>query len=318
VVATDPTLIMEDVSKPRRGSATCAWVNVIYGCNEHCTYCVVPGTRGVEQSRPKESIRREIEELAAAGYREITLLGQNIDAYGRDMAPKQSFADLLHYVAAVPGIARVRYVTSHPRYMSERVVDAVAALPGVMECFYVPPQSGSDKVLKLMRRGYTVEKYLKIVDRIKEKCPDAAISGDIIVGFPGETEEDFQGTLDLMERVKFDNLNSFAYSPRPFTPAADWGDQVPEDVKADRLQRLQRLATQHAMERSERYLGRIEEVLVEERNVKNIQQVKGRTRTNRPVFFDGDITELQGKHVSVRITETRPWSLTGELAGTPY
>jgi len=318
VVATDPTLIMEDISKPRRGSETCAWVNIIYGCNEHCTYCVVPGTRGVEQSRPRESIRKEIEDLAKVGFREITLLGQNIDAYGRDMSPKQNFADLLHYVSQVEGIERIRYVTSHPRYMSMRVIDAVANLPNVCECFYVPFQSGSNKVLKSMRRGYTVERYMQIIDRIKELSPDASICGDVIVGFPGETEEDFQGTLDLMEKVKFDNLNSFTYSPRPFTPAADWEDQVPEDVKADRLQRLQRLAIQHATEKSERYLGRVEEILVEERNPKNINQVKGRTRTNRPVFFDGDIDVLKGKLVPVKIEETRPWSLTGVQVGEPY
>ncbi|CAM9365981.1 unnamed protein product [Discosporangium mesarthrocarpum] len=318
VVATDPSLIMEDISKPRRGSSTCAWVNIIYGCNEHCTYCVVPGVRGVEQSRPKESIRQEMVELAKAGYREVTLLGQNVDAYGRDMEPRQSFAGLLHYVADVPGIERVRFVTSHPRYMSLRVVEAVAELPAMAECFHVPFQSGDNKVLKDMRRGYTVESYMKIVRRIRELSPDAAVCGDVIVGFPGETEEQFQHTLDLMEEVKYDNLNTFSYSPRPNTEAALWENQVPEDVKSDRLQRVMRLGARHALERSQRYMGRVMEVLVEERNPKNAAQVMGRTRTNRPVFVQGRIEELRGKLLPVRITECRPWSLTGEPAGEPY
>ena len=201
VVATDPSLISEDISKPKRGSAIQAWVNVIYGCNEHCTYCVVPGVRGVEQSRPKESIRKEIEELAAAGYREITLLGQNIDAYGRDMNPRTTFADLLHYVGDVPGIERMKFVTSHPRYMSERVVDAVATIPALSEVFYVPFQSGDDEVLRRMRRGYSVATYMRIIDRIKRLVPDAAICGDVIVGFPGETDDQFERTLDLIRNV---------------------------------------------------------------------------------------------------------------------
>eukprot|EP00903_Cladosiphon_okamuranus_P014407 g13375.t1 len=318
IVATDPSLIMEDISKPRRASSTCAWVNIIYGCNEHCTYCVVPGVRGVEQSRPMESIRQEMVELAAAGYREVTLLGQNVDAYGRDMSPRHTFAELLHHVSDVPGIERVRFVTSHPRYMSLRVVDAVANLPSMAECFMVPFQSGDDEVLKNMRRGYSVESYMKIIDRIKKLAPDAAITGDVIVGFPGETEEQFQHTLDLMERVKFDNLNTFSYSPRPNTEAALWDNQIPEDVKADRLQRVMRLGCTHAQERSERYMGRVEEVLVEERNPKNAAQVMGRTRQNRPVFLDGDITKLRGRLIKTKITECRPWSLTGVAQGEPY
>ncbi|KAG5178353.1 hypothetical protein JKP88DRAFT_201574 [Tribonema minus] len=317
VVATDPSLIMEDISRPKRSSDICAWVNIIYGCNEHCTYCVVPGTRGVEQSRPKESIRAEVEDLAARGYREITLLGQNIDAYGRDMSPKQTFADLLHYLNDVEGIERIRYVTSHPRYMSERVVDAVANLDKVCECYHVPFQSGDDEVLRRMRRGYTHDSYMRIIDRIKRLAPDAAVCGDVIVGFPGETEEQFERTLELMEKVKFDNLNTYAYSPRPNTEAALWPDQVPEEVKSERLQKLQRLGAQHAQERSERYLGRVVEVLVEERNPKNPSQVTGRNRQNRPVFFAGDIDELRGKLIDVKITEVRPWSLTGQRAGDP-
>jgi len=315
VVATDPTLLSEDLSRPVRGHDVRAWVNIINGCNEHCTYCVVPGVRGVEQSRPMESILKECLDLAAAGYKEVTLLGQNIDAYGRDINPRRTFADLLHYLnEGMPEgtIERIRYVTSHPRYFSDRVIDAVASLDKVCECFHMPFQSGDDEVLKNMRRGYTFDSYMKIIDKIKQQSPDASICGDVIVGFPGETDAQFQRTLDLMTAVKFDNLNTFAYSPRPNTEAALWENQVPEDVKSERLQIVQRLAAQHGMERSERYMGKTVSVLVEDRNPRNGDQVMGRTRQSRQVFFDGNIEDLKGKLVDVKIVEARPWSLVGE------
>jgi tRNA-2-methylthio-N6-dimethylallyladenosine synthase len=320
VVATDPTLINEDLSRPIRGHTVRAWVNIINGCNEHCTYCVVPGVRGVEQSRSMESILNEVMDLAKSGYKEVTLLGQNIDAYGRDMVPKRTFADLLHYLNdSIPdgSVERIRYVTSHPRYFSDRVIDAVADLDKVCECFHMPFQSGDDEVLKNMRRGYTFDSYMRIIEKIREKSPDASICGDVIVGFPGETDEAFQRTLDLMEAVKYDNLNTFAYSPRPNTEAALWTNQVDEAVKAERLQIVQRLALQHGMERSERYLGKVFEVLVEDRNPRNADQVMGRTRQNRQVFFNANFEESKGSLVNVKITEARPWSLTGKLVDTP-
>jgi tRNA-2-methylthio-N6-dimethylallyladenosine synthase len=315
VVATDPTLLSEDMSRPVRGHDVRAWVNVINGCNEHCTYCVVPGVRGVEQSRPMESILKECLDLADAGYKEVTLLGQNIDAYGRDLSPKRTFADLLHYLNdAMPegSIERIRYVTSHPRYFSDRVIDAVASLDKVCECFHMPFQSGGDEVLKNMRRGYTFDSYMKIINKIKVQSPDAAICGDVIVGFPGETDEQFQRTLDLMTEVKFDNLNTFAYSPRPNTEAALWDNQIPDDVKSERLQMVQRLAAEHGMEKSLRYVGKTVEVLVEGRNPRNNDQVMGRTRQSRQVFFNGNIEELKGTLVDVNIVEARTWSLVGE------
>jgi tRNA-2-methylthio-N6-dimethylallyladenosine synthase len=276
----------------------------------------------MEQSRSMESILQECLDLVVnRGYREITLLGQNIDAYGRDMVPKRSFADLLHYLNAnLPpteggggmGGPRIRYVTSHPRYFSDRVIEAVASLDKVCECFHMPFQAGDDTVLKQMRRGYTRDSYLKIIDRIRTASPDAAITADVIVGFPGETEEAFQHTLDVMRAVKFDNLNSFAYSARPNTEAASWTDgHVPEDVKRERLARVQELATQHGLERSRRYVGRTEEVLVEDRNPRNPRQVMGRTRQGRQVFFDGDIDDLRGRFVPVQIVEAGTWSLMG-------
>lgn len=320
VVATEPVHIMEDITKPRRDSKVTAWVNVIYGCNERCTYCVVPGVRGVEQSRTPEAIHAEMEELGRQGYKEVTLLGQNIDAYGRDLpgvTPEgrhlHTFTDLLYAVHDVPGIDRIRFATSHPRYFTERLIKACAALPKVCEHFHIPFQSGDNEVLKAMSRGYTHERYRRIIETIREYMPDASISADAIVGFPGETEEQFQNTLTLVEDIGFDLINTAAYSPRPGTPAAVWDHQLSEDVKADRLQRLNHLVNTKAAERSQRYAGRIEEVLVEDQNPKDASQVMGRTRGNRLTFFAGDIGELKGKVVQVKITEIRPFSLTGQM-----
>eukprot|EP00970_Alexandrium_tamarense_P011783 scaffold2570_cov223-Alexandrium_tamarense.AAC.9 len=264
-----------------------------------------------------EAILQECVQLAASGYKEVTLLGQNIDAYGRDMTPRRTFADLLHYLndnLPPDTISRIRYVTSHPRYFSDRVIDAVADLDKVCECFHMPFQAGDDQVLRDMRRGYTYASYMNIIKKIRAKAPDASICGDIIVGFPNETDEAFQRTLDLMEEVKFDNLNTFAYSPRPNTEAANWENQIPPDVQSDRLQRVQALAAKHALERSQRYEGRVVEVLVEDRNPKNGNEVMGRTRQGRQVFFEGSVDELKGELVMVKVVEARTWSLVGKLA----
>jgi tRNA-2-methylthio-N6-dimethylallyladenosine synthase len=320
VVATEPIHIVEDITKPRRDSKVSAWVNVIYGCNERCTYCVVPNVRGVEQSRTPEAIRAEMEELGRQGYKEVTLLGQNIDAYGRDLPGvtpqgrhQHTLTDLLYYVHDVPGIERIRFATSHPRYFTERLIRACAELPKVCEHFHIPFQSGDNQVLKRMSRGYTHEKYRRIIDNIRQYMPDASISADAIAGFPGETEAQFENTLRLLEDIGFDHLNTAAYSPRPGTPAAVWENQLSEEVKSDRLQRLNHLVSIKASQRSQRYLGRIEEVLVEDQNPKAQNQVMGRTRGNRLTFFNGNITELKGQQVKVKITEVRPFSLTGEV-----
>ncbi|MGG6297395.1 tRNA (N6-isopentenyl adenosine(37)-C2)-methylthiotransferase MiaB [Leptolyngbya sp. AN02str] len=324
MVATEPIHIMEDITKPRRDSAVTAWVNIIYGCNERCTYCVVPGVRGVEQSRMPEAIRAEMEELGRQSFKEVTLLGQNIDAYGRDLPGAKpngqhlhTLTDLLYYVHDVPGIERIRFATSHPRYFTERLIRACYELPKLCEHFHIPFQSGDNDLLKAMSRGYTREKYLRIIDTIRRYMPDAAISADAIVGFPGETEEQFQNTLKLVEEVGFDQLNTAAYSPRPGTPAATWDNQLSEEVKSDRLQQLNHLVATKAAERSLRYTDQIEEVLVEDQNPKNPAQVMGRTRTNRLTFFDGDINELRGKLVKVKVTEVRAFSLTGDRIDTP-
>lgn len=320
VVATEPIEIIEDITKPRRESTVTAWVNVIYGCNERCTYCVVPGTRGVEQSRPPQAIKAEIESLAAQGYKEVTLLGQNIDAYGRDLPGisqsgrrQNTLTDLLYTIHDVPGIERIRFATSHPRYFTERLIQACAELPKVCEHFHIPFQSGDNDILKAMARGYTREKYLRIIDKIRRYIPDAALSADVIVGFPGETQAQFERTLELVEMIGFDLLNTAAYSPRPGTPAAIWDNQVPEDIKDERLQQLNYLVGLQAAERSARYLGRVEEILVEAINPRDNQQVMGRTRGNRLTFLPGNIETLRGQLVSAEITTTRPFSLTGIL-----
>ncbi len=319
VVATEPVHIYEDITKPRRESNVSAWVNIIYGCNERCSYCVVPNVRGVEQSRTPEAIKAEIEEIARQGFKEVTLLGQNIDAYGRDLPGstesgrnKHTLTDLLYYIHDVEGIERIRFATSHPRYFTERLIKACHDLPKVCEHFHIPFQSGDNDILKAMKRGYTQERYRSIITKIREYMPDASISADVIVGFPGETEEQFQNTMSVVEDIGFDQLNTAAYSPRPNTPAAIWENQVSEEEKSDRLQRVNHLVSIKAAERSQRYFDRVEQVLVEDANRKDTTQVMGRTAGNRLTFFPGDINELKGKIVPVKITQVRPFSLTGE------
>lgn len=323
VVATEAVQIMEDITKPRRDSTVTAWVNVIYGCNERCSYCVVPNVRGVEQSRPPEAIRAEMAALAQQGYKEVTLLGQNIDAYGRDLPGVtatgrhlHTLTDLLYAIHDIDGIERIRFATSHPRYFTERLIKACQELPKVCEHFHIPFQSGDNAMLKAMKRGYTIERYSQIIDQIRHYMPDAAISADVIVGFPGETEAQFENTLRVVEEIGFDLLNTAAYSPRPGTAAALWDNQLSEEVKADRLQRLNHLVALKAADRSQRYLGRVEQVLVEDQNSKNPGQVMGRTRSNRLTFFAGAIEQLCGQMILVRITEARAFSLTGEAVAT--
>ena len=320
VVATESRHITENITQPRRESTVTAWVNVIYGCNERCTYCVVPNVRGVEQSRTPISIKKEVADLATQGYKEITLLWQNIDAYGRDLPGSTetgrhlyNFTDLLYFLHDVPGIERFRFATSHPRYFTERLIQACAQLDKVCKYFHIPFQSGDNDILKSMGRGYTIERYREIIDKIREYMPDAAISADVIVGFPGESEQQFQNTLKLVEEIGFDQLNSAAYSPRPGTPAAHWSDQLSFEIKSDRLQRINHLINTKAAHRSQLCLGQIEKVLVEQVNLKDPSQVMGRTDGNRLTFFAGDINQLKGKVVSVKITATRPFSLTGDL-----
>ena len=263
-----------------------------------------------------------MEGLAAQGYKEITLLGQNIDAYGRDLPGitpegrrQHTLTDLLHHVHDVEGIERIRFATSHPRYFTERLIDACADLPKLCEHFHIPFQSGDNDVLQAMARGYTVERYRRIIDRIRERMPDASLSADVIVAFPGETDAQYRRTLDLIEEIGFDQVNTAAYSPRPNTPAAHWDNQLPEEVKVERLREINALVERCARKANARYEGRTEEVLAEGINPKDPSQLMGRTRTNRLTFFsstgaDGRAYEA-GDLVPVRIDAVRSFSLSG-------
>lgn len=318
IVAVEPMHIHEDLSKPVRGSKVTAWVNVIYGCLEKCTYCVVPSTRGVEQSRSMEAIRAEMEALGKEGYREVVLLGQNVDAYGRDLYPRRTFTDLLRFVHDVEGIERIRFTTGHPRYISDNLIEAVAELPKVMEHFHIPPQSGDNGVLREMKRGYTRERYMEIARRIRKRMPDAAICADTIVGFPGESEEAFENTVEMIKEVVFDANMVRAYSARPNTSAGVREDQVDEETKSVRLGALNKLMREQALARSKRYLGRIVEVLAEGRNWKNEREVMGRERTNRVVFFKGEVEKYLGRVVNVLVQEAYTFSLRGGVVADTH
>ncbi len=322
VVATDEQYILEDLTTARRDSPICAWVNVIYGCNERCSYCVVPSVRGKEQSRSPEAIRLEIEDLASLGYKEITLLGQNIDAYGRDLPGitkegrrQNTLTDLLHYIHDIDGIERIRFATSHPRYFTKRLIKACSELSKVCEHFHIPFQSGDNEILRAMGRGYTIEKYKRIIEDIRDLMPNASISADVIVAFPGENEMQFNKTLSLIEEIGFDQVNTAAYSPRPNTPASNWPDQLPEAIKVERLKQLNALVEVTAREKNIRYKDLIEEVLAEGINPKNEQQLMGRTRTNRLTFFPKEGPKgyryKTGDLVPLTIKEIRSFSLSG-------
>jgi len=324
VLATDEQHIYEDITTARRESAICGWVNIIYGCNERCTYCVVPSVRGKEQSRTPQAIKNEIKELARIGYKEITLLGQNIDAYGRDFKAEKynqsgqlTLSYLLEYIHDIDGIERIRFATSHPRYFTKELIDICARLPKVCEHFHIPFQSGSNKILKSMARGYTIQKYKEIIDYIKQIMPESSITADAIVAFPGETSAEFKETLSIIEDIKFDLVNTAAYSPRPNTPAALWPNQLSEEIKIDRLKKINKLVEKNAKERNLRYKGSSQEILIENINPKNSSQLMGRTRTNRLTFFprsssDGKLHK-PGEIVNIKIDEIRPFSLSGSL-----
>ncbi len=289
-----------------------AWVSIIYGCDYNCTYCIVPYVRGREKSRHPDQIMREIEELAAVGYREVTLLGQNVTAYGHDLDPPVHLGHLLDRCASVDGLLRVRFITGHPRDLKPEIISAVASAPNACEYFHVPIQAGDDRTLRRMARGYRVDFYRKLVTEIRDKMPDAAITTDLIVGFPGETEQEFLNTVSLVEEVCFDACNTAAYSPRPHTPAANWPDQVPEDIKYERLRFLNSVVSEVSHRRNKRYLGKTVEVLVEGRSERNPERLSGRTRTNKVVNFEGADT-LIGQLAHVGVQAANPWALRGEL-----
>lgn len=295
-----------------RDSSVKAYVTIMYGCNNFCTFCVVPYVRGRERSRKPEDILNEIRQLVARGYKEVTLLGQNVNSYGLNLEESISFAELLRRVNEVEGLERVRFMTSHPKDIHEDVIRAISECDKVVEQVHLPVQSGSDRLLKKMNRNYTREKYMAIVDELKRNIPDVALTTDIIVGFPGETEEDFLETLRLVEEVKYDSAYTFIYSRRKYTPADRMEEQVPEDIKHDRFNRLVEVINRNSIAINKTYQDKTVEVLVEGKSKNNEEFMQGRTRTGKAVNFPGDET-LTGKLVQVRITQARSFSLMGEL-----
>lgn len=289
-----------------------AFVNIMYGCNNFCTYCIVPYTRGRERSREPESIIKEIEKLAEEGYKEIMLLGQNVNSYGKTLNIEYTFADLLRDINKIQGIKRIRFMTSHPKDLSDELIYAMASLDKVCEQLHLPVQSGSNRILKAMNRKYTREDYLLLIEKIKKAIPDISISTDIIVGFPGETEEDFLDTLDLVKKARFDSAFTFLYSIREGTKAAQMENQVPDDIKHERFQRLLDTIYPIFYEENLKYLNKTVEVLVEEVSKNNDEVLSGRTRTGKLVHFKGS-KDLIGKFVNVKITTPKTFTLEGHL-----
>jgi tRNA-2-methylthio-N6-dimethylallyladenosine synthase len=314
VLETGEGALVKITARPEGGSRLKAFVTVMEGCEKYCTFCVVPTTRGRERSHAPEVIVDEIGGLVAAGCREVTLLGQTVNAYGRDLSPPTDLAALLERVDDIDGLERIRFTTSNPYNLTPRLIRAIRDVPKVCEYLHLPLQSGSDRVLERMNRGYTRARYLELIAELQETVPDLALSTDLIVGFPGETEEDFAKTMEMVERVGYDNVFAFRYSRRPGTPAAEMPDQVPEEVKAERNTRLLEVTTRVAAARSRRLEGRTLPVLVDGASRKDPREAAGRTRCNRVVNFDTGGRDLLGRVVDVRIARALPHSLRGELA----
>jgi tRNA-2-methylthio-N6-dimethylallyladenosine synthase len=314
-----PEIEKFDRLPPPRVEGAAAFVSVMEGCSKYCTFCVVPYTRGEEVSRPFEDVLTEVAGLAQQGVKEVTLLGQNVNAY-RGSAAEGEEADLamlLEYVAAIPGIERVRYTTSHPREFTQRLVDVHGRVAQLAPHVHLPVQSGADRVLASMKRGYTALEYKSIVRRLRAACPGISITSDFIVGFPGETEADFEKTMDLIREVHFDASFSFVYSRRPGTPAADLPDDTPREAKLARLHRLQARIEENARAISRAMVGTRQSVLVEGAARKDAAELSGRTANNRVVNFPGP-RDLVGRFVEVSITAALPHSLRGELAATSH
>jgi len=287
------------------------FVPAMYGCNNFCAYCVVPYTRGPERSRPHGEIVAEVSELTANGCREITLVGQNVNSYGRTLEDETDFAGLLDLLNDVKGLERIRFMTSHPKSLSGRLIEAMADLPKVCEHLHLPLQSGDNSILEAMGRGYTVEHYRSLVDRLRERLPDIALTTDFIVGFPGEGEEEFENTMQAIERIRFDSAYTFMYSPRPGTRAASMEDNVDKKTKSDRLCRLIELQNAITLEKNSADIGKVFEVLVESPSAKDPSRMTGNTRTGKTVNFPGH-ADLSGRLVNVRATSGHVWGYSGE------
>ena len=313
VVMTD----YEDELPPRIDadfeSKKTASIAITYGCNNFCTYCIVPYVRGRERSVPMKELIEEAKELVKKGYKEIILLGQNVNSYGKGLSENETFANLLQNICDIEGDFIIRFVSPHPRDFTDDVIDVIARNPKIAKSLHLPLQSGSTRVLKLMNRGYSKEQYIALAEKIKERIPGVSLTADIIVGFPQETEEDFMDTLDVVEKVKFETSFMFMYSIRKGTKAAVMDGQIDDEVKKDRLHRLMSLQNSISKKLSMEYEGKVERVLVEGPSKKNKDMLSSRTSTNKIVLFKGD-KSLEGQFVNVKINECKTWTLYGELA----
>ncbi|HET9494563.1 MAG TPA: tRNA (N6-isopentenyl adenosine(37)-C2)-methylthiotransferase MiaB [Chloroflexia bacterium] len=305
-------LALEGLLPTAQAGGIAAYIPIIYGCNKTCTYCIVPFRRGKERSRTIADIAAEVERLVSQGVREVTLLGQNVDTYGHDLPERTDLAALLERLNDIEDLWRIRFLTSHPKDMAQNLVEAVARLPKAMEHINLPVQAGDDEIIKRMKRRYTLRYYRDLIRRIRETIPDVTLATDIIVGFPGETHDQFMHTMDLLEEIRFDKVHVAAYSPRPGTVAAEWEDDVPHEEKMVRLHAVEKLQERIGRELNEKHLGTEMEVLVE-----GVERGRwtGRTRGNKIVFFPVDSlkTDRTGQMVRVRVEEAGPWSMQGTL-----
>ena len=295
----------------KRANSYKAYVNIIYGCDKFCTYCIVPYTRGKQRSRNKDDILKEVNDLVRDGYQEVTLLGQNVNAYGKDFDYQYRMEDLLEDVAKT-NIPRVRFMTSHPWDFTDKMIEVIAKYPNIMPSVHLPVQAGANRILKLMGRRYTKESYLELFHKIKNTIPNVSISTDIIVGFPGETEEDFLETLSLAEECKYDNAFTFIYSPRENTPASKLVDNVSLEEKEKRLYRLNEVVNEYFLENNKKLIGKVVPVLVEGVNTNGKDGLFGYTDTNKLINFKGDVS-LTGKIIPVKVVNAKTWSLDGEI-----
>jgi tRNA-2-methylthio-N6-dimethylallyladenosine synthase len=307
----NPEYHMLELPVKREGSVR-AWVSIMYGCDNFCAYCVVPNTRGRERSRPSEDIIAEIRRISDDGFREITLLGQNVNSYGRNLGEDTDFPDLLRKVHEIEGIARIRFVTSHPKDLSEKLIHTMAELPRVCEHIHLPLQSGSDRILDLMNRKYTFSEYMKKVTMLREAIPDIAITTDIIVGFPGETDDDFEKTVTALREIKYDGIFAFKYSRRPGTKALTLPGHIDEDVKSRRLDQVLNLQESITAEKNLQLEGHTVEILVEGPSETDPEKMTGRTRTNKIVNYYGSPSDA-GKLINIEIKKAMLHSLFGEL-----
>ena len=315
-----PEIEKFDHLPPARVEGVSAFVSIMEGCSKYCSYCVVPYTRGEEVSRRFDDVLAEVAQLVSQGVKEITLLGQNVNAYRGMMSDGETadFALLIEYLAEFEGIERIRYVTSHPKEFTQRLIDVYARVPKLVSHLYLPAQHGSDKVLAAMKRGYTVLEYKSIIRRLREVRPDITISSDFIVGFPGETDADFEALMKLVDDIGYDNSFSFIFSPRPGTPAANLPDDTSHDVKLGRLQRLQKVIADNTRRYSDAMVSSVQRVLVEGPSKRDPNELQGRTENNRVVNFDGgpNSSRLVGQFIDVHITESHPFSLRGDVVVT--